>query len=523
MRAPPRIVASRPPRDAAVFAAFAALTFVLAFALRYPSLYEPRWYGDEGIFAAVAENVRSGRTLYAQAWDNKPPLVFYTYAAIQQSFGSSVFALHAVTTAVVLTTQALVVACALALYGPRRALVAGLLFALVLGTPVIEGNLAMTETFMILPATAAVLVFLLAERRERAPLPAYAAAGVLLAVAAAYKQVAVFDALAIVVMLLLRRARPWREAGALAAGFALPQLALALVFAASGAFDGYWYAIAGSLSLYAQLGPSDGPLMQLLGFLPAVIVVAVLVRRRQQGEEVALAAFPMLWLGFALAGATRSSFPFPHYLQQAVPAAALVVVSSPLAAERDDVARLALAVAGVLVVAVVYAQFAPAFRRDQLEPVRYYRTFVAHQWGGMDDEDYDYRFDGKAVAVDDVVGYIRQDAAGRTAYTWSELPWIYAAGGLVNPTRYYTSFLGEVIPGAKQEIMRDLQADPPVYIILSDDTFAPFSELDAFLAGRYDLLHAQGDWRIYRLATATGNLTPIAPAAGESARAPVTQ
>src|SRR5213595_3223586 len=92
-------------RDQLIFAILAVATLVLAFLLRYPSLYEPRWYGDEGIFAGVAENVRHGETLYSQAWDNKPPLVFFTYAGIQAIFGTGIFPLHLITTLVVLATQ----------------------------------------------------------------------------------------------------------------------------------------------------------------------------------------------------------------------------------------------------------------------------------------------------------------------------------------------------------------------------------------------------------------------------------
>ena len=145
--------------------ALAAGTLLLALALRYASLYEPRWYGDEGIFAAVATNMREGRSLYAQAWDNKPPLIFFTYAGIQSLFGTSVFALHLSATVVVLATQVTVMAIGALLYGPRRGVVAGAIFALAMCTPVIEGNLALTETFMILPASLAVLAFLLTERR----------------------------------------------------------------------------------------------------------------------------------------------------------------------------------------------------------------------------------------------------------------------------------------------------------------------------------------------------------------------
>jgi hypothetical protein len=117
----------------------------------------------------------------------------------------------------------------------------------------------------------------------------------------------------------------------------------------------------------------------------------------------------------------------------------------------------------------------------------------------MSDQDYDYYFDGKVLAVNDIVAAIENDGgAGDSVYTWSELPWIYAAGDLTNPTRYYTSFLGEVIPGAKPEILRDLAARPPEYVVFSEDTYAPFVELDDWIAGRYSILSQHNDWTVYR-------------------------
>jgi 4-amino-4-deoxy-L-arabinose transferase-like glycosyltransferase len=239
--------------------------------------------------------------------------------------------------------------------------------------------------------------------------------------------------------------------------------------------------------------------VKFTGYLPVLLVVAWLVRRRNAGGEISPRLFPALWLGFAVAGSMSSAFAFPHYLQQAVPAFALVLVASPLEVEPEDLSRLVLAVAAVLVAAVVFGQFALAYReRRQLDPVDYYRTFASHRWGTMSDLDYDYAFDGKVVAVRDIVAYMKADGAGTSLYTWSELPWVYAASGFTNPSRYYTSFLGEVVPGAKEEILRDLDAHPPAYVLVSDDTFAPFDELSPLLASRYDLAREQGDWRLYR-------------------------
>jgi 4-amino-4-deoxy-L-arabinose transferase-like glycosyltransferase len=485
----------------ALAAAFALPAAALVL-LRIPSLFEPRWYTDEGIFAAVAHDLLRGHMLYSEAWDNKPPLIFVTYATVQALFGTGVLPLHAAALAASLATLAALLALAAHLFGPRRAALAGLLFALLVGTPVIEGNLAMTETFMVVPTTLAVLVFVRAQARpEAARTAAYLACGALLGLAAGYKQVAVCDLLAVLVMVSLTHARPWRASGVLLVAFAAPQALFAAVFLAAGAFGAYWYAVAGSLGLYAGLA-REGPAARLTGWLPALLVAAWLVRRRMSGEEVPLTAFPSLWLTFTIAGAAAGAFPFPHYLQQAAPAAALAAVSLPFAWERDAPARALVAATAVLVAALVFGQFAVAFReRQQLDPIAYYHAFFDGDFRTLSDPNDEYFFDGSAVTVRDVVRQIHADGGGRTLYTWSELPWLYATGGYTNPTRYYTSFLGEVVPDARPEIMHDLARRPPDYILISDATYAPFPELDRFVDERYTLVRWQNDWRLYRRAS----------------------
>src|SRR3989338_9069425 len=50
------------------------------FLLRFPSLFEPNWYGDEGISQVLGLAIRSGRLLYRDIWDNKPPLLYVLYS-----------------------------------------------------------------------------------------------------------------------------------------------------------------------------------------------------------------------------------------------------------------------------------------------------------------------------------------------------------------------------------------------------------------------------------------------------------
>ena len=124
--------------------------------------------------------------------------------------------------------------------------------------------------------------------------------------------------------------------------------------------------------------------------------------------------------------------------------------------------------------------------------------FGLYRFAGRNSQSYERFFDGSGESVRDISGAIEADGGPPTVFAWSELPWLYATGEYENPTRFYTSFLGEIVPGAKDEILKDLAEDPPAYIVISETTYAPFGELEAWMDGRYQLLTAAGDWRLYR-------------------------
>src|ERR1035437_6409331 len=57
------------------------ISFVF-FLLRLPSLFEPDWYGDEGIYQVLGIGIRAGRLLYRDIFDNKPPLLYILYSLV---------------------------------------------------------------------------------------------------------------------------------------------------------------------------------------------------------------------------------------------------------------------------------------------------------------------------------------------------------------------------------------------------------------------------------------------------------
>ena len=69
---------------------FLLCSSLVFFLLRFPSLFEPHWYGDEGIYQAIGYALNNGRELYSTIWDNKPPLLYVLYAV----FNSDQFTLR---------------------------------------------------------------------------------------------------------------------------------------------------------------------------------------------------------------------------------------------------------------------------------------------------------------------------------------------------------------------------------------------------------------------------------------------
>jgi 4-amino-4-deoxy-L-arabinose transferase-like glycosyltransferase len=476
-----------------------SLPAIALLLLRLPSLFEPRWNADEGVFAAVASRLLHGQVLYVDAWDNKPPMIFLTYAAVRFAFGGGVFPIHAVATAVALATLIVVMALAARLYGRTRAFVAGAVFAAIAGTPLFEANLALSEIFMILPVAVAMLVAVAAmDRPQSVQWKSYLIAGALLGIAANYKQVAVFDAAALTLMIGRSPGRPVRSVAALGIGFALPHVVALIAFSATGALGDYWFAIAGSLRSYSQsaeqFGGSNSFSSRAVNYLPALIAVpyALLIKDRSR----AVAALPAVWLGFAFAGALSSPFAFPHYLIQVAPPFALVVAGIELPK------RSVGAVGPILVVALAIAlgvhTFGQVIRdRTQTHPRWYYEGFASRVRGDVTPRQYGDRFDGSVITIRDVLAAIDKDGGGESLFAWAHLPWLYAAGDFSSPSRYSTDWLGTWVPNARQEIAGDVSAHPPDYLVISQNV-PEFPAMQDLADRRYTLVAHQGDWWLYR-------------------------
>src|SRR6187455_1283805 len=73
-----RLLATRSARATAAW----SLIVIALLALRLPAVAEPAG-NDQSLYMYVADQVRHGGVPYVDAWDQKPPAIFFLYAALR--------------------------------------------------------------------------------------------------------------------------------------------------------------------------------------------------------------------------------------------------------------------------------------------------------------------------------------------------------------------------------------------------------------------------------------------------------
>jgi hypothetical protein len=311
---------------------FLALFCVLLI-VRLPSLAQPAG-PDQSLYAYVGTSILQGGLPYRDAWDQKPPGVHFTYAAMRAIWPSDAV-VPAADLVVSVAVALLLVPLGAALASPWAGQLAALIF-LFLSNPSFQrlagvSVRAQCEVFIALAVTAA---FLLLARKRPVGAGTLMAAGALFGVAFAFKYNAGIYAAVGVAALALWGRWSFGRALALAGGFAIPVVLLAVLFAWGGALRDLYAATIEYNVLYSgetYRGPADFvrylltfPVQHarvdglwLVGGAGCAILLAASLRDRRR-------LFPVLWVVAACVSiAVNSSRGLPQYFVQAAPGLAL--------------------------------------------------------------------------------------------------------------------------------------------------------------------------------------------------------
>jgi len=474
------------------------LIVITAVILRIPSLFEPYWYGDEGIYLTLGEGLRQGLVWYRDIHDNKPPLLYLLAALSGSVFWFRLILLfwHAVT--IVLFWKL-----AEKLFGKngKAIILASGLFAILTTIPLLEGNIANAEIFMIGPIIGAMLILWTGKRTVKKVF----SAGLLFSTAALFKVSAGFDMAAIVAfwgILSLWRPKDILRTAAysavLAAGFLVPILLT---------FDYYW--IRGALPQYltaawfqnvsGYLGSWTIPAINLGGFslqadlnLRALILVAALILLlllKKRFDKATL--FASVWLIFSLFASLLSGRPYPHYIIQAVPALSLLVAT--LSFTKAKYRFLPIPFLLIFVLSLVVYKF------SYYSTFPYYANFLVFTAGQKSTEEYFRNFDARVPRTYKIAQFI----ASRTTledkiFIWGTEPEIYALSRRLPPGRYTTSYhIGDF--AGEQETLAALKQERPRFIVVIEGEKREFPGFLDFLQANYVHLETISGGQIWKL------------------------
>ena len=449
---------------------FVALGIVLlTIVTRLPSLLHPQPIDDEILYSVMANEILDGGRLYIDAVDRKPPLLFWTYAAVFEGAGKFNWkALHVVALVWTLCTMAGLYVIGTRLFNRGTGLIAALFYSVF--QPWAEfRNLAFNgELLMNLPIVWAwAIAFDRSSSRARAEL---LAAGALLCTGFLLKQPAAIAAVPLGIYLLLpayrtSRGLAWRasviQLAMLVVGF-FGALGLAtMLLLRQGILDETFYWIFTNHSI-PHVFWEKGILLTLAfsgACLPLLIGTAMAYRDKdgiwasKRAERTALFGL----LAASAIGAAAGTRFYPHYYIQLIPPLALLAAPhyarlwSGRTRPRHWLLRPVVAYTWLALTVVAFSIShwrALASRREPSEAGQY---LLAH-----------------STPADRI-------------FVWGHAPRIYLEARGRPASRYITTFpltgyvfggpipgldtRNRIVPGAWTNLEQDFRKHPPIYIV----------------------------------------------------------
>lgn len=444
-----------------------ALIFIV---LRLPSLFEPYWYGDEGIYLALGQGIRKGLVLYSQIHDNKPPTLYYLAAFFQTVFGFRFLLL-------VWMIPTLYFFWKLSFHflskGRKLAFV---VFLILTSIPFVEGNIANAEIFMLLPTIAGFLIVLNSKK-----MLSFFYAGLCLGLALTIKIPVFIEFVFLVLWLYFENKKDiglLKKIAYLSLGFIFPLFLFGIYFYFIGAFPDFFSAAIlqnfGYLSSWAKgvhtasIG-QGGLFLRGLFLLVFLVCTYFLLVKKIISKNF---SFVLFWFGFAIFAALLSGRPYPHYLIQVLPPLSLLV-SFLFEKERAKYLTILFLLVFFLIIKKYNFYFYRVFS--------YYENFYSYVIFLKKQPSYLNFFGSNVENNLKIAQFIKKNSkTGDNIFVWGDEPYIYTMSNRLSVTKYIVAYHIVDFNGYKNT-MDNLEMFLPKFIIYYKMNNRPFVELDNFI------------------------------------------
>lgn len=447
----------------------------LFFIFRFPSLFEPYWYGDEGVYQAVGLALRNGRLLYSQIWDNKPPLLYMLYSI----FDSDQFTLKLLSLIFGLVSIFVFYKLAGKILSEKFSLISTALFSLLFGLPILEGNIANAENFMILPTLICALLIINAKRSK---ISIYLFSGFLVGLSFLFKIVAIFDFAAFFIFISLFSDEKFIERiknknyGSyeikrilfFVVGFVIPILITAMYFLVKGAFIPFINATFLSNIGYVGYGnrfliPQGLLILKLITLFGAIILLYA--KRKAVPSQI---IFVYLWFAFSLFNAFFSQRPYTHYLLVLLPSF-ILLLGILFSYKPLRKLNLIIILATLLIITKIFTAYGKF--------ISYYGNFLSFMEGKEDVSSYQRFFDRLTPIDYELASFIKAGSTkDQIMYTWGNNAQLYKLTSKLPPGRYTVAYHVTSSKNGALETEASLKMNKPkIIIVMPYMNFVPFS------------------------------------------------
>ncbi|MBI2075021.1 MAG: glycosyltransferase family 39 protein [Candidatus Levybacteria bacterium] len=473
---------------------FLILTSFIFFLFRLPSFFEPYWYGDEGIYQVLGMAMRRGSLLYRDIWDNKPPLLYTLYAI----FNSDQFTIRIVSAIFgILTififfklTEELFLNQRLSSHDKKNqniVYITTFIFAVLFGLPLLEGNIANSENFMLLPITlAALLINKSVHSYKNITL---ALTGFFLSLAFLFKVVAIFDFSAFLFFLIIINFAKEKKYNVLKTvnklipffiGFVAPILLITLFFIINGAFWDFFNASFKQNVGYIGYGnkliiPQGLLLIKLI--LLAFVIIFLFVKRHAFSAS---AIFIILWFSFSVFNAFFSQRPYTHYMLVLLPSFILLfgyIFSNP-SLRKENTQTLLSSPKKISAVFLIIVLFLLIKNFNFYEKTSgYYQNFISFITMKKNVTDYRSFFDRNTPKDYELAQFIKLHSKPEDKiFIWGNNAQLYKLTNKLPPGRYTVAYHITASKDTLEETEKSLEKAKPRYIVVSSSaSLTPFN------------------------------------------------
>jgi len=449
------------------FLAFASIFYVL---LRFPSIFEPYWYGDEGVYQAVGMLLKSGASLYSGAWDNKPPLLLAFYSL----FNSDQFMLRTISLVFGLLSVWLFYFISKKLFKENKLAIslATVLFAFGFGSMIIEGNIANTENLIILPILAGAYLVLSGNKIKKSrEFSTFLLAGFLFSIAFLSKIVAAFDFLAMFLFISIYSLSELKTALKnkmipFLLGFGIPVLLTIAYFLITNNFKDFMDAFL--LSNVGYVGKENAFIIPqgFLIFKSTLLGLYLLFIYKKRESINKNLMFILIWFGLGLFSAFFSQRPYTHYLIMFLPSFCLL--AGAIITNRKERYYLL----GLLLLSYIFIN--NSFKLNT-EISAYYKNYISYATGAKDLESYQAFFDRNTPRDYLLASYIKANTTeSERIFIWGNNPQLYKLSNKTPLLRYTAAYHITGFPEGLRDMTMALEKFQPKFIIIMPNANEPY-------------------------------------------------